>query len=67
MTAMNKNLDEQIKIYNRQQTPSGKRSQGQLQKMTDRLNKIEGVHVVSGTLTPVKHYRTGELSGFIES
>ena len=62
-----KTLTEQIKIYNEQQTASGKVRQKHLQQLTDRLNNIEGVHVKSGTLTPIRHWLTGEVSAFLES
>jgi len=63
---MEKAFEEQCDIYRKQQTVSGQRTQRSLDQMVDRMNRIRGVNVKSGTLTPVKHYLSDEIKSFIE-
>lgn len=63
---MEKTFEEQCDIYRKQQTVSGQRTQRSLDQMVDRLNRIRGVNVKSGTLIPVKHYLSDEIKSFIE-
>lgn len=63
---MEPDLKGQTEIYEQQQTVSGKQVQGQLDRMCKKLNAIKGVHVQSGTLTPVRNAFTGEITSYIE-
>lgn len=60
-----KSFEEQCEIYRKQQTVSGKRKQKCLDHMSDSLKDI-GVHVKSGTLTPLVNHSTGEVTSFLE-
>lgn len=59
-------FEEQCERYRQQQTVSGKRTQKALDQMAEKMRKVTGADVKSGTLTPVAHYLTGEIKTFIE-